>query len=391
MRHLGYAMVALGGLCSIVSSSPAAQAASFYVQTNLVSDISLPGVIQDMNLQNPWGFGFSANSPFWVGDQKKGVSTLYNANVTSSATVVTIPPGAGAGNIGPTGVVNNPGSPNDFKLTGGNGLSSNFIFASLQGTITAWNGSLGNQGTAETEFITTTGAVFTGLAVTNLASNNRLFAADNQNNVITVFGPDFKQTTVSGGNFTDPNLPTGAKAYNIQLLTIPGINNNNPTLVVTYTGGGNNLVDYFGTDGSFIKRLTSDPHLLFPWGVTLAPSGFGDFGGDLLVGNKSNGQINAFDPISGTFLGTVATVLDPTTGLPINGLWALAFRTGASFNPNLLYFDSGFNGSGNIFSHGIFGTITAVPEPSSAILLGLAMLALGGRAAVVAVRSRSAR
>jgi uncharacterized protein (TIGR03118 family) len=387
MRHFGYAAVALGGLSSIVLSSPAARAASVYVQTNLVSDLSLPGVIRDPNLQNPWGLGFSANSPFWVGDQKSGVSTLYNANGTSPAVgPVTIPPGAGAGNVGPTGVVSNPGSPNDFKLTNGNQQSASFIFASLQGTITAWNGSLGNQGTAEQEFIATNGAVFTGLAVTNLTSNNRLFAADNQNNLISVFGPDFKPTTVPG-NFTDPNLPSGAKAYNIQLFTINGT----PTLVVTYTGGGNNLVDYFDTNGNFIKRLTSDSHLLFPWGLALAPSGFGDFGGDLLVGNKSNGQINAFDPTTGAFLGTVATVTDPRNGQPINGLWGLAFRTGASFNPNTLYFASGFNGAGNIFSDGIFGTITAVPEPPSAILLGLAMLALGGRVAVVAARSRSAR
>src|SRR4051794_19042316 len=224
------------------------------------------------------------------------------------------------------------------------------------------------------EFTATNGAVFPGLAVANIGTLDRLYAADNQNNVISVFGPDFKSTTTSGG-FVDPNLPLGAKVYNIQLITIAGV----PTLVVTYQGAaGSNAVDYFDINGNLLKRLTTDSHLSSPWGVALAPAGFGDFGGDLLVGNKGNGQINAFDPITGAFVGTLMN----SAGQPISnpGLWGLAFRTGASFDPNTLYFATGVNGAGNIFNNGIFGTITvaSVPEPPSAVLLGLGMILLCG-------------
>src|SRR4051794_13913961 len=108
MKHFPCAMIALGGLSLMVPSSTTGLAASVYLQTNLVSDLPSPGVILDPSLKNPWGLAFGANTPFWVGDQRTGVSTLYNANGTSPAVgPVTIPPGPGAGNVGPTGVVNN--------------------------------------------------------------------------------------------------------------------------------------------------------------------------------------------------------------------------------------------------------------------------------------------
>jgi uncharacterized protein (TIGR03118 family) len=374
MRQFRYAMATLVGLSLMITSSASALAASVYEQTNLVSSLNLPGVRHDDALKNPWGLGFGANTPFWVGDQKTGVSTLYNANGTSPPIgPVVIPPGPGTGNVGPTGVVNNANI-NEFKLTGGNGASANFIFATLNGTIAAWNGTLGTTGPAEQEFQAANGAVFTGLALASNGTQDQLYAADNQNNAISVFGPDFKGTTAPGG-FLDPNLPSGAKVYNIQSITINGV----PTLVVTYQGSaGNNAVDYFDTNGNFLKRLTTDSHLSSPWGLALAPPGFGSFGGDLLVGNKGNGQINAFDPISGAFIGTLMN----SGGLPITnvGLWGLAFRTGASFDPNTLYFAAGVNGAGNFFNDGIFGTITVapVPEPSSAVLLGLGTILLCG-------------
>ena len=53
--------------------------------------------------------------------------------------------------------------------------------------------------------------------------------------------------------------------------------------------------------GNVVNPLAS------PWGITLAPAGFGPFSGDLLVGNFSYlvSEINAFDP-NGNFLGTIS-------------------------------------------------------------------------------------
>jgi hypothetical protein len=72
-----------------------------------------------------------------------------------------------------------------------------------------------------------------------------------------------------------------------------------------------------------------------PWGITLAPAGFGTFGGDLLVGNFSfvDSEIKAFDPTIGAFLGTIP--VDPAAAIH---LWALRFGDG---DPNTLYFNDG--------------------------------------------------
>jgi uncharacterized protein (TIGR03118 family) len=91
--------------------------------------------------------------------------------------------------------------------------------------------------------------------------------------------------------------------------------------------------------------------------VTIAPAGFGGFGGDILVGDFGNGTINAFNPTTGAFVGTIAD----DAGNPIvnSGLWSIGFRTGgAGVNPDALYFTAGINGE----TDGLFGSITT-PEP----------------------------
>jgi len=138
-------------------------------------------------------------------------------------------------------------------------------------------------------------------------------------------------------------------------------------------------VEILNSNGTF-QPFSTDSHLKEPWGLALAPSTFGPFGSDLLVGNKFNGTINAFDPTTGAFLGT----LDDANGNPIAnpGLWGLAFGTGSQgFDPNTLYFAAGVGfvpgGLGNdIYADGLFGSISFVPEPASAILLGLGIIVL---------------
>jgi uncharacterized protein (TIGR03118 family) len=352
-------------LAVVAVLGPAARAGTTYQQTNLVSD--LPGaVFTDPNLKNPWGMAFSSTSPFWLSDQRTGVATLYNSpSGMPNSLVVTIPGGS------PTGVVSNSinGVATGSFILPQNNTTANFIFATLGGTIAAWNPTLSPNTSAVTEVPASNSASYTGLALANNGTQFQLYAADNHNGAINVFGPNFAPTTAPGG-FVDPNLPTGFVPYNIQLI--------NGKLFVTYEGSGAaGLIDVFNTNGTLLQRFSSDSHLSDPWGMALAPSTFGDFANDLLVGNKADGHISAFDPTTGAFLGQ----LTGTNGqlITIPGLWGLGFRTAASgFDPNALYFNAGVNAQGgDIYTDGLFGSISVVPEPSSALLLGLGMTLIG--------------
>jgi uncharacterized protein (TIGR03118 family) len=351
----------------LLLATSTAQADSF-LQTNLVTDNQsiTPARNTDPNLINPWGISFSNTSPFWVSDQggspgpSTQKSTLYNGAGVPQALVVTIPP---SGNFGPTGQVNN--NTTGFVLS--NGTAAAFIFANLNGSISAWNGGLGTTAQVAVPAGTVAGASFTGLA---LANNGSLYAADKGNGTIAVFNSTF----APAGTFTDPNLP-GFTPYNIQSLS-------DGRLYVTFqsrTTPNAGVVEIFNPNTNTFQPLvpSTDPHLKEPWGVVLAPSTFGSFGGDLLVGNKFDGTINAFNPTTGAFVGTLTDV----NGTPIAnpGLWGLAFRSAGAFDPNTLYFAAGVGfvpgGLGNdIYAHGLFGAITVVPEPSSAILLALGMI-----------------
>jgi uncharacterized protein (TIGR03118 family) len=138
---------------------------------------------------------FGLATPFWVSNQGSGNATLYNGAGAPQALVVSTQPS-------PTGQVFNF-TPSFLLPTGGKAL---FIFDSLSGQISAWNGAQGT--TAVTEFTATDGAVFTGLAIANNGVGDLLYASDFANGRIDVFNPSFQPTTVSGG-FTDPSLPSG--------------------------------------------------------------------------------------------------------------------------------------------------------------------------------------
>jgi uncharacterized protein (TIGR03118 family) len=130
----------------------------------------------------------------------------------------------------------------------------------------------------------------------------------------------------------------------------------------------------FDTNGNFIKQLITGGPLASPWGITLAPAGFGQFGGDLLVGNFSflASEINAFDPVTGNYLGTIPI---NTSSANVGGLWSLAFGSGgANGDPNTLFFTDGINAE----QDGLFGSISAVPEPSTwaMMLLGFACVGI---------------
>jgi len=300
---------------------------------------------------------FSATSPIWVSDRATGLATVYSGTGTIAPLVVTVPPGTPA--TGPTGQVF-AGPTTSFML---NGHPASFIFDTLGGTIDAWNG-----GSTATVVATTPGASYEGLAL----ANNTLYAANFVvGGDVNVFNSSYSQT----GSFTDPTLPVGYAPFNV--MNINGLlyveyAKITPGVPVPLPGGGG-FVDVFDLNGNLVQRLISNGVLDAPWGVAMAPAGFGNFGGDLLVGNFGNGQINAFNPVTGAFVGT----LTDQHGAPIvnSGLWSLDFGN-SSANPNALYFTAGID----MGQDGLFGDIQFVPEPASFSLTALGALSLLGYA-----------
>jgi uncharacterized protein (TIGR03118 family) len=362
--RLGRAYILLFVLAGVCEAAPVFQ------QTDLVSSVPSLAPVTDPNLKNPWGIAFSPTGPFWIANQVTGTATVYDAAgqpvPPGSPLVVTIP-GSG-GPSGPTGMVFNPTS--DFRLAPGPDPSI-FLFATLDGRLAGWNPAVNPAGAVITA-AATDGAVYTGLALGSTSAGNFLYAADAANGKIDVYDAAFGVVTLSG-SFTDPTLPAGFTPYNIQNL--------GGTLYVTYeneiAGGG--IVDAFDLNGNLIRRVSANGAggpLDDPWGLALAPAGFGDFGGALLVGNEGDGRISAFDPLSGDFLGQLADGLGDPIANP--GLWGLTFGNGGvGGDPEVLYFVAGIRDE----AEGLFGSIrsigaAAVPEPSSLLLLGIGIVAM---------------
>jgi uncharacterized protein (TIGR03118 family) len=364
----------LAKLICIFSVQGAALFSAPFRQTNLVSDIPGLAANLDPSLVNPWGISHSATSPFWVSDQGTNKSTLYNGFGVPQALVVTTPP-VNPPPTGPTGQV--------FANIAGNfldgGAPATFIFATLSGTIDAWNS--GN-GTTAAVAHTTPGAVYTGLAIGNNGAN-LLYAANFGAGHIDVFNSSFAPTTVPGP-FVDPMLPPGGYVpYNIQNIggkLYVEYAKVDPVTHKALVQAGVGVVAVFDTNGGFLQQISAGGALNAPWGVAIAPAGFGQFGGDILVGNFGDGTINAYDPTTGMFLGS----LTDASGNPIvnDGLWALEFGNGGTgFNANALYITAGIQGE----THGLFAEIQAVPEPGAMALLGLGFLGI----AAIARRRRS--
>jgi uncharacterized protein (TIGR03118 family) len=239
-----------------------------------------------------------------------------------------------------------------------------FIFATENGTISAWNPAADPVNAILMVDNSAASAVYKGVALANTSSGPMLYAANFNAATIDVFDGNFSPIA-SAGAFTDPNLPGGFAPFNVQRY--------GQRLYVTYAmqdnakhnavaGAGNGLVNVFDFTGNLLGRLVSNGPLNAPWGLALAPGNFGDFSYALLVGNFGDGTINAFDPCTGGFLGT----LQDSTGanIVINGLWGLTFGNGQSAgSATTLYFTAGIAGSGNVEDHGLFGSIATAPVP----------------------------
>jgi uncharacterized protein (TIGR03118 family) len=355
-RLSGKTVLSVGILLAVIVVSPLANAAS-YKAVFLTADQAGKAPHVDPNLINAWGISFSATGDFWVSDNNTGVSTLYDSTGTPQPLVVTVPlPPGGVGHSTPTGTVFN-GSTTDFVVKKGtkSGAAS-FMFVTEEGTLSGWNPTVdGTHAILAVDNSSQTGINYKGMEIANNGTANFLYVCNFFSGKIEVYDKNFALTNLAG-SFTDPTLPRNFAPFNIR--------NINGQLFVLYAkqnaaksdavfGPGLGLVDIFDLNGNFVKRFLSKGALNAPWGVAIAPSTFGTFANDILVGNLGDGKINAFDPTTGALLGT----LSGANGLPIkiNGLWAITFGNGGlGGSKDVLYFTAG----PNAYAHGRFGSIT---------------------------------
>lgn len=293
----------------------------------------------DKDLINPWGLAYGPSEYFWLSDEGTGLSTLYDGAGVKQSLVVTIPTASGTGVGTPTGMVFNGGA--QFQIMH---WTSAFIFSTLDGLICGWshfspnNALIGVNNSA-------TGAVYTGLAIN--AANNLIYASDFAHNKIDVYDGTFKFVM----SFTDTSLPAGYAPFNVQ-----DIGGQLYVAFALQNGGKGGYIDIFTESGTFVKTLTHGKPLNNPWGFAMAPANFGVFSNALLVTNNiSAGSVNAFDPNTGAFLGTLKTAAGKV--IKIGGAWGIEFGGGdpQNGNTNALYFTGGPKNE----TAGVFGVITA--------------------------------
>ena len=365
LRSFATAMlaVAIPAALAVSVAAPAASARTHghdneFRQTNLVSNLTTVGAqIVDPNLKNPWGLAFGPTTPLWVADNGTSVATLYGvspggATATQVPLVVTLPPMDSS----PTGQVFNPTSGFVLKSKAGKAPAL-FIFSSEGGQIIAWSPVadpvVNGKSTAQVKFSSHRGAVFKGLTIASTRFGTFLYATDFHNGRVDVFNSRFHLVHLSG-SFRDRHLPRGYAPFGIRAI--------NGLIYVTYAkqdadrhddvaGPGHGFIDVFTPSGFLLERLVSRGALDSPWGLEVAPRGFGPFGGKLLVGNFGNGRIHAYGLFSGRPDGTLRTKHHKP--ITIDGLWALQVGTATTGGTGTLLFSAGLNGEAD----GLVGAI----------------------------------
>ena len=325
----------------MVSSAAMAQ----YQLVNLSSNQVGWAFHVDPLLVNAWGLARGAGSPWWISDSNSGWSTLYDgAGKTVQQLKVLIPTAGENGPGSPTGIVINGSQ--EFQVQN---WASVFLFATLDGTISGWAPQANPNQAIVAINNSSKGSVYTGLAITNRASGNFLYAADMANNKVDIYDGSFNFVS----SFTDAALPSGFAPFGIQDI--------NGLLYVTFAstaGGTGGYVDLFTEAGVFVNTVIQGLPLNQPWGIAVAPPKFGPLSNALLISNNTNtGVINGFDSLTGKYVGTVKD----STGKPIHidQLWGIAFGGGSASNggTNQLFFTAGPAGN----QAGTFGLINFKP------------------------------
>lgn len=337
-----------GGGSSAVPAAPPAPP-SFLI-TNLVSDqATTAATTTDSHLVNPWGLAYGPTTSFWVANQGTDTTTVYDGLGAMPATpiVVSSPSLVGHTMGGPTGVAYNGG-------TGFNG--DRFLLASLDGCICGWSAGAATIRRVDNS---ASGAVYTGLALGTSGTTTYAYATNFTGGTIDVFDVNYAPVNLGASALVDPTLPTGYAPFNVRVM--------GGQLYVTYAmrtppalretiGAGLGVVSVFTLDGTFVHEIAAGGQLNAPWGMALAPVGFGPYGGALLVGNFGDGRITAFNAATGAVLGQMADANH--VPLSISGLWALTFgNDGSAGRASHLYVTAGPAGE----THGLFAAISYGP------------------------------
>ena len=359
---------------SLFTLAATLSAQQHYTQTNLVSDIPGMAAVTDPNLVNPWGMSRSSGSPWWISDNGPGLTTLDTGAGAAVALGQACPAGSntncvivptGDKNLSPSGTPTGQvfNGTTDFSLTPGTPANPpHFIFVTEDGTISGWNPAV-SAPSAVIKVNTHSASVFKGVALATAPTSsggtaNFLYVADFRKGRVAVYNTNFTRVSMGEDAFHDENIPSGFAPFNVQ--------NIGGNLYVSFAeqdsakhdeidGAGLGYVDVFSPTGRLLHHLQHGPWLNAPWGMTQAPSDFGAYSHDILVGQFGNGWIDVFDPVTGQFKGTLNDASNhPIT---ISGLWDIAFGNGGTAGPsNALFFAAGLDGE----SHGLFGMITAV-------------------------------
>jgi uncharacterized protein (TIGR03118 family) len=372
LRSLG-ALLVKGAAALTLSLSTAAgfaQTAGSYSLTNIISDGYVPAAVTDPGFVDPWGI--SGPTDFWIDTAVTGYSYVNFADGAIQFKA-TIPAASGTGTGQPTGTVFN--STTGFLLS--NGSKASFLFASLDGSIWGWNGKLLSSGNVSLKAVDNSAAkaVYTDIALDPSAGGTVLLAANfGAGAKVEAYDQTFKPITLSG-SFSDPNVPSGYAPYAIHVISNQVYVTYMLRSTSTYSetlGPNTGFISVFDVNGIFLKRAITGGNLNSPWGMALAPVGFGIFGGDLLVGNLGDGLINVYDPNTYAYLGQItdatgAPILSKYPGAGVAssyvGLWELVFGNGVvngtpsttnAGDPNTLYFAAGLDAE----THGVFGSIS---------------------------------
>jgi uncharacterized protein (TIGR03118 family) len=352
-----------------------------YTRTDLTVDVastSSTAANKDPNLVNAWGLSRSSTGPWWISDNGTGLSTLYDLNGLPQPLVVTIPPPGPSGSSAPTGTVFNY-TQSYLIHQGSTQAKAIFLFVTEDGTISGWNPTV-NATNAVIAVNRNGKAIYKGCAIAQTKKGSRFYATNFQSGKVEVFDGAFKRIHLDKHAFSldehefshdEDDLVMDASSTDKSGSYVPfNIQNVGGNLIVTFAkkqagakdetaGKGLGRVVVFDVNGHKLLSLQHGPWMNAPWGIAMAPSDFGTFSHRLLIGNFGDGKINAFNAVSGHFVGSLLDANNKLNPLVIDGLWALSFGGGNSKSgaSNELYFTAGPNDEAN----GLFGKLTADP------------------------------